>query len=88
MEYPIRIGFKATNNEVEYEALLTKLKVATELEMESLDVYNNSQFVVNQVKWDYISKDLPMLAYFDEANTMAMKIKIFRIRQIHREENM
>ena len=42
MEYAICNGFKATKNEVEYEALLTGLRVTTELEVESLDVYNDS----------------------------------------------
>ena len=42
MEYAIRIGFKVTNNEAEYEALLTELKVATELRVESLDAFNDS----------------------------------------------
>ena len=42
MEYAIRIGFKATNNEAKYEAFLANLRVATELEVESLDVYNDS----------------------------------------------
>ena len=31
MEYSIRIGFKATNNKAEYEALLVELRVATRL---------------------------------------------------------
>ena len=44
MVYAIQIRFKATNNEAEYEALLTGLRVATELGVESLDAYNDSQF--------------------------------------------
>ena len=50
MEYTIRIGFKTTNNEAEYEALLTDLRVANKLEVESLDVYSDSKLVVNQVQ--------------------------------------
>ena len=49
MEYPKRIGFKATTNEAEYEALLAGIRVAIELKLESLDIYNDSQLVVNQV---------------------------------------
>ena len=37
MKYTIHIGFKATNNEVEYEALLARLRVVAELGVESLD---------------------------------------------------
>ena len=47
MEYAIHIGFKATNNESEYEALLAGLIVMTELGVESLDIYSDSQLVLN-----------------------------------------
>ena len=87
MEYAIRIGFKATNNEVEYEALLTELSVITELRVESLDAFNDSKLVVNQVQVDYLAKDIWMVAYLDEVKSMSMKIKDFNIRQIPREEN-
>ncbi|GFY81129.1 hypothetical protein Acr_01g0009380 [Actinidia rufa] len=40
-------GFKATNNEVEYEALLAGLRVATELGAQSLEVFSDSQLVVH-----------------------------------------
>ena len=62
MEYAIRIGFKATTNEAEYEALLASLRVTTELKVESLDGYNDSQLVVNQVQGNYLAKDLHMLS--------------------------
>ena len=85
--YAIRIGFKATTNMAEYEALLAELRVAMELEVESLDAYRDFQIVVNQVRGDYLTEDLRMLAYLDEVKVIAMKIKDFRIHQILWEEN-
>ena len=87
MEFAIRIGFKATNNEAEYEALLVGLRVATTLGVNFVDAFSNSQLVVNQVQGDYLSKDTRMMAYLDKVKTMSGKIKDFRIRQIPREEN-
>ncbi|GFZ14660.1 hypothetical protein Acr_24g0008500 [Actinidia rufa] len=87
MEYAIRIGFKATNNEAEYEALLAGLRVATKLGVEFLDVFNDSQLMVNQVQGDYLAQDLWMVAYLDEVKNMSMKIKDFKICQISRMEN-
>ena len=49
MEYAICIDFKVTNNEAEYEALLTGPRIAFEFEVESLDILSNSHLVVNQV---------------------------------------
>ena len=79
MEYAIHIGFKTTNNEAEYEALLVGLWVATEMGVDSLDAFNDSQLVVNQVQGDYLAKDTRMVAYLDEVKTMSWKIKDFRI---------
>ena len=87
MEYDIHIGFKATNNEAEYEAFLARLKVMMEFGVEFLDAFNDSQLVVNQVQRDYFTKDFQMVAYLEEVRTMSMKIKDFKICQILREEN-
>ncbi|GFZ03442.1 hypothetical protein Acr_16g0000660 [Actinidia rufa] len=87
MEYTICIGFKATTNEAEYEALLAILRVAIKLGADSLDTFSDSQLVVNQVQRDYLAKDTRMVAYLDEVKTMSGKIKDFRIHQIPREKN-
>ena len=79
MEYAIRIGFKATNNEAEYEAPLAGLRVAVELGVDSLDAFNDSQLEVNQVQGDYFAKDTQMVASLDEVKTISEKIKDFRI---------
>ena len=44
----LRFGFKASNNEAEYEALITGLRLAKEL-----DIYNDSQLVICQVTNEY-----------------------------------
>ncbi|XP_057461085.1 uncharacterized protein LOC130751495 [Actinidia eriantha] len=66
MEYAIKIGFKATNDEAEYIALLAGLRVEAELGAEFLDIFSDSQLVVNQVQGDYHTKDTRMIAYLDE----------------------
>ena len=49
MEYAICMGFKATNNEAKYKALLAGLRVVMNLRVDSLDAFSDSQLVVNQV---------------------------------------
>ena len=51
----------SNNNEVEYEALLAGLRVATEMRVDSLDAFSDSQLVVNQVQGDYLAKDTRMV---------------------------
>ncbi|GFS38896.1 hypothetical protein Acr_00g0060030 [Actinidia rufa] len=60
----------ATNNEAEYKALLAGLRVATELGAQSLEVFSDSQLVVNQVQGDYLAKDARMIAYLGEVHTL------------------
>ncbi|GFY97519.1 hypothetical protein Acr_12g0000600 [Actinidia rufa] len=86
MEYAICIGFKASNNGVEYETLLTGLKVVAKFGIDSLDEFSDSQLVLNQVQGYYLAKDARMVAYLDEVMTISEKIKDFRICQIPREE--
>ena len=43
----IKCGFRATNNEVKYEALIFGLSLAKELGIRKLDVHLDSQLVVN-----------------------------------------
>ena len=42
LKYTIRMGVKDINNEVEYEALLARLRVATKLGVDSLDAFSDS----------------------------------------------
>ena len=46
LKYAIRLQFLATNNEAEYEALLTRLSLAKVLESKTLIVQADSQLVI------------------------------------------
>ena len=49
----LRFGFKASNNEVEYSALIVGLNLAKEMKVESLEIYSDSQLVVCQIIDEY-----------------------------------
>ena len=42
LEYALRFGFKASNNEAEYEALLVGLQLSAALGVEQIRVYSDS----------------------------------------------
>ena len=48
---------QASNNEAEYEALLAKLKVVSDLGAKEVEVYSDSWLVVNQVQGSFEAKD-------------------------------
>ena len=47
LEHSFRLGFKASNNEAEYEALLARLTVVSDLSAKDVEVYSDSRLVVN-----------------------------------------
>ena len=47
VEHSFRLGFKASNNEAKYEALLTGLRVVLNLGAREVEIYSNSRLVVN-----------------------------------------
>ncbi|KAK3016003.1 hypothetical protein RJ639_007032 [Escallonia herrerae] len=57
VEYALRFGFQASNNEAEYEALLTGIKLAHALKLDSMSVHSDSILVVNHVLGDYEARD-------------------------------
>ena len=49
VNYALRFGFKASNNEAEYKALIAGLNLAQELNIKNLKVYNDSMVIVNKL---------------------------------------
>ena len=47
LEHSFRLGFRAFNNEVEYEALLVELRVVSDVGAKEVEVYSDSRLVVN-----------------------------------------
>ena len=53
MHCTLKFGFKASNNKVEYKALIAGLKLAKEMKLESLEIFSNYQLVVCQITNEY-----------------------------------
>lgn len=46
IEYALQLGFKVSNNEVEYEALLAGLRLVWVMRAKHLRIFSDSQLVV------------------------------------------
>ena len=57
MEKSLRLRFLATNNEVEYEALLAGIAMVRQLGGEMVELYFDSRLVVGQVNEDFEAWD-------------------------------
>ncbi|KAM1427040.1 hypothetical protein ACFXTO_019665 [Malus domestica] len=70
IEYTLRFKFKASNNEAEYEALLVGLCLAKHLGVKRIDIFSDSQLVVNQVANNFDAKDSSMAAYLAQTQLL------------------
>ncbi|XP_074301041.1 uncharacterized protein LOC141632388 [Silene latifolia] len=84
----VRCEFKATNNEAEYEALILGLQLALDLKIRHLQVYSDSQLIVNHVNNSYAARDPTMMAYLEIAEALKLRFQTFNIKQIPRDQNV
>ncbi|KAL0367030.1 UNVERIFIED_CONTAM: Ribonuclease HI [Sesamum radiatum] len=87
LEFAIKFGFKASNNEAEYEALVIGMRMAHETGAKHLLAYSDSQLVVKQLKGTYEAKEESMIQYLQQITDLKTKFHHFQIIQIPREEN-
>jgi ribonuclease HI len=73
MRYVVRLHFPTSNNVAEYEALITGLRIAVELEVRHLDVRGDSQLVIDQVMKSSSCRDPKMEAYCREVQHLEDK---------------
>ncbi|XP_028121539.1 uncharacterized protein LOC114318779 [Camellia sinensis] len=83
----IRLGWKASNNEAEYEVLLAGLRSTEHFNAEELLVYSDSQLVVNQLTRVYETRNDRMTSYAEQAKHLIRKFQAIRVVKIGRYGN-
>ena len=83
----LRFGFKASNNEAEYEVLLTGLRLAKELKAGNLQIFSDSQLVVKQITEEYQVQGEKMAVYLRSAHTLLKSFNGYSIVQVPRADN-
>ena len=63
IEQSLRFAFKASNNQVEYEAMITGMLLAREMGARNLLAKSDSLLVTGQVTGEFQAKDPQMAAY-------------------------
>ena len=63
IEKSLRLGFSATNNEAEYEALLQGMAIVQKMEGNAVKMFSDSRLVVGQVKGELVARDARMQEY-------------------------
>ncbi|PKA61923.1 hypothetical protein AXF42_Ash008755 [Apostasia shenzhenica] len=81
------LQFKATNNQAEYEALIEGLSFALSVAVKCIQVFSDSQLVVNQVNRAFEIKDEILKKYLQQAQSLISQFEDFSLTHIPREEN-
>ena len=87
IEYALRFGFRASNNEAEYEAVIASLNLAHSLEVDQLEVYSDSQLVVRQIEDTYEAKSETMILYLQKVRDLLKKFVLVQVKHVPRAEN-
>ena len=66
IEKSLRLGFSATNNKAEYEALLVGMIMVQKMGVKVVEVFSDSRLVVGQVQGELEAKDPRMQEYLSQ----------------------
>ncbi|XP_075640563.1 uncharacterized protein LOC142612345 [Castanea sativa] len=87
IEKSLRLGFPATNNEAEYEALLVGSQMVKHLGGKVVRVFCDSRLVVGQVNGEFEAKDERMKSYLKRVQGVLGLFDSFKVQQIPRGHN-
>ncbi|XP_077228555.1 uncharacterized protein LOC143861525 [Tasmannia lanceolata] len=87
VDYAVRFGFRASNNEAGYEALIAGMNLAVQTHAQRLKAYFDSQLIVNQVQGTYKARDERMIKYLAKVCQLVDKFNSFEVVRIPRTEN-
>ena len=87
LKYGVRLKFPATNNEAEYEGILTGLRLGKALGATNLLVQNDSKLVITQIKGDYEAKEERMQKYVKLTRHLTQEFNRVEFAQIPRSYN-
>ena len=88
LEQVIRLGFSASNNEAEYEPILSGLDLALALFVSKLRIYCDSQLVVRHVQREYGAKDECMSQYLTKVQDTLQQLNEWTIEKVPRMGNV
>jgi len=76
-----------SNNVAEYQALSLGLKMAIEIGITDLNVYGDSQLVINQLLYQYELKKEDLVPYHRQALRLLDKLEMVKLEHVPRSAN-
>ncbi|XP_023889770.1 uncharacterized protein LOC112001829 [Quercus suber] len=88
LKYGVQLKFPATNNEAEYEGILTGLRLGRELGARNLLVQNDSKLIIGQIRGEYEGKEERMQKYLRLTKRLTQEFEKVEFIQIPSSQNM
>ena len=79
IEKSLRLGFSATNNESEYEALLVGMAMIQRMEGKDVDIFSDFGLVVGQVRGELEARDPRMQEYLNQVRRLQSGFRSFNL---------
>ena len=87
IEKSLRLGFSATNNEVEYEVLLEGMSMVQRMGEKAVEMFSNKRLVVGQMKGDLEARNEKMQGYLSQVRHLQSRFESFNLLHIPRSGN-
>ena len=87
IEKSLRLGFSATNNEAEYEALLEGISMVQRVGGKAVKIFLDSILVVGQMGGELEAKDERIQGYLSQVRHLRSKFESFSLLHIPRSGN-
>jgi len=87
IEKSLRLGFLATNNKAEYEALLMRMTMFQKIGEKAIEMFLNSSFVIGQVKGEFEARDERIQRYLSQVGHLQSGFESFNLLHIPRNGN-
>ena len=87
IEKSLRLSFSATNNEVEYEALLMGMMMVQKMGGKAVKAFLDSKLVVGQVRGDLEARNPRMQEYLCQIRSVQENFEVFDLSHIPRSGN-
>ena len=87
IEKSLRLGFSATNNEAEYEALLQGMMMVQKLGGRTMEVFSDSKLVVGQVMGKLEARDARIQEYLGQVKRLQSDFESFNLTHVSRSGN-
>ena len=87
IEKSLRLGFSATNNEAEYEALLQGMTMVQKMRGKAVEMFSDLRLIVGQVKGKLEARDARMQEYLSQVKRLQSDFDLFSLSHISRSGN-